>query len=77
MSNIRVKQCFEGKVTEFNITHEVRDTVPEAGIEIYFQKYVKNILQAARRGVGCFKFYVICEAYFQVGTISIKAFTAG
>ena len=66
MSNIEVSQALNGAVTEFVISHEVADTIPESGLELFFREYVRKILYAARGEHGCFKFYVVCEGYFQV-----------
>ena len=66
MSNIKVKQAHGGDVTEFIITHEITDTLPESGVDLYFRQYVRKILYAARGEHGCFKFYVACEGTFQV-----------
>ena len=66
MSNIKVEQALGGDITEFTITHEITDTLPEIGVHLFFQHYVRRILYAARREHGCFKFYVVCDGFFQV-----------
>ena len=66
MSNIKVNQALNGHITEFTITHEITDTLPEIGVERFFRHYVRRILYAARREHGCFKFYVVCDGVFQV-----------
>jgi hypothetical protein len=71
MSNIKVKQAHGGDVTEFIITHEITDTLPESGVNLFFRQYVRRILYAARGEHGCFKFYVVCEGVFQVRDVRI------
>ena len=66
MSNIDVQQSFNGNITEFHVLHEVTNAIPEVGIDLLLRRYVRRILHAARRGLGCYKFYVVFEAYFQV-----------
>ena len=66
MSNIRVHQALGCDVTEFIVSHEIADTLPESGVNLYFRQYVRKILYAARGEHGCFKFYLVCEGVFQV-----------
>ena len=66
MSNVSVRQSFNGNITEFHASHEVVNAIPEIGVQLLLQRYVRRILHAARQGLGCYKFYVVFEAYFQV-----------
>ena len=64
MSNVSVKQSFNGNITEFHAAHEVFNAIPEIGVELLLRQCVHRILHAARRGLGGYEFYVVFGAYF-------------
>ena len=64
MSNVSVKQSFNGNITEFHAAHEVFNAIPEIGVELLLRRCVRRILHAARRRLGGYKFYVVFGAYF-------------
>ena len=64
MSNVSVRQSFNGNITEFHASHEVVNGIPEIGVELLLRRCVRRILHAARRGFGGYEFYVVFGAYF-------------
>ena len=66
MSRYIVNQAHGGDVTEFTIRHEITGILPETGVNLFFQRYARRILYAARGEFSCFKVYVVCEGVFQV-----------
>lgn len=64
--SISVKHRFGGLTTEISVRHQLSDLIPEVGLEQLLQLYVKKGLEAARKKHGCFKYYLLCEASFQV-----------
>ena len=64
--SIDVKHGFNGLTTEISVRHQLTHVIPEVGLDQLLQLYVKRGLEAAREKHGCFKYYLLCEASFQV-----------
>ena len=66
MVNVEMRHAFRGAVTEVTIPWEINAIPPVIGLDHYFERCIKPILRTARQNYGCFKIYMVCEAYFQV-----------
>lgn len=64
--SVAVKHAFNGLATEVSIKHQLRNLNPEVGLDQLLELYVRKGLETARIKYGCFKYYLCCEASFQV-----------
>ena len=64
--SVTVKHVFNGLATEITVKHQLRNLIPEVGLDQLLHLYVKKTLEAAKSKRGCFKYYLFCEAGFRV-----------
>ena len=64
--SINVQHTFDGLATEIKVKHHMENLIPEVGLDELLNIYVKKALEAAKRRLGCFKYYSLYEASFKV-----------
>jgi hypothetical protein len=68
--SVIVQHMFDGLATEIKVQHHLGNLIPEVGLDQLLNLYVKKALEAAKRKLGCFKYYSFYEASFKVCFIS-------
>ena len=68
--SINVQRTFDGLATEIKVKHHMGNLIPEVGLDQLLNLYVRKALEAAKRKLGCFKYYSLYEASFKVCFIS-------
>ena len=68
--SVTVERAFDGLATEIKVEHHMGNIIPEVGLDQLLNLYLRKALEAAKRKLGCFKYYSLYEASFKVCFIS-------